>query len=1339
MAKGKLILICQSGGQFMTNEDGTLSYDGGEANAVNINHETLYDDLKLRVAEMCNLDQKTISMKYFLPGNRRTLITLRNEKDLKRMLDFHGNSITADLFLTGKEGFDRESLKVHSTRGVNVKVAETVETVLSLAANSVSPNMTSRDKKAVLSEATAPIITPDTLIDVNVTLASPSQTTGDSTAPSANDADDDSDYSPRRAVAPDTTADSPTSFDTNGTPADTVKKRRRTATWKLGATGPVIVADADSDGERRLKKKKKATGILLPKTDDLEPTTDCNPSSEHDNLEATTYCNPSSEHDDLEPIGDSDQSVDVLDSPCAIAIRDQEFPENLVANWRDGITGVGQGFKSFKEFRDALQKYAIAHRIVYTLKSNDTVRAIGTCVADGCPWKIHAAWVPASQSFRIKKFENIHTCGGKAWKSAHPGRNWLVSIIKDRLQESPHCKPKEIANGIFQDFGVELSYTQVWRAFEHAREQLQGSYKYSYNQLPSFCRKVVETNPGSFAKLVTDDEKRFKCLFVSFHCLIHGFCDGCRPLLFLESTSLKSEYQEVLLTATAVDADDGFFPVAFAIVDVENHETWRWFLEQIKSAISTPESITFVSDRDKGLKSCVLEVFENAFHGYSIYHLLESFKRNLREGPFHGDATGLLPKIFLSAAHAVRLVSFQKLCEQIKQVSSQSYDWVIQIEPECWTSLLFRGEPYNYITENVAELYKKLMEDVQEATIMQKIQALICMISGLIKARQAESSLWSSKLTPSIEKRLQADTAKALSFKVLFSSDTVAEVHDDCNHVVKIETQECSCLEWKQNRLPCRHAIAVLNSKGKSLYDYCPKHFTVETYRSIYSESLHLIPGIGKPERKRKADAETVKVLPLQQKRKADSGSVEVLPLLQEKYNSETVQELPVRQEKADSETMQELPELQEKAVSETMQELPEQQNRPDSGTVEVLAVSQERADSETMQELPEQEEKVDSGTAEVLAPQEKADSGIMPQLPEQLEKADSETMQEVPEQQEMVDFGPMEVVPLLQEKADSETMQELPEQQENSDSETKRELPEQQEKADSGTVKVLAETLERADSETMQDLPEQQEKADSGTGEVLAAPQEKADSETMQEFPEQQEKVDSETMQELPEQKEKIDSEIKQELPEQQERADSGAVERDDSETMQELPEQQEKADSGTGEMPAALQQKADSETMQKVPQQQEKVDSETTGEHPEQQEKADSGTTMEVLAAPSQERADSETTQDLPKQQLGKAADSDTGKVPAAAAQEKADEPETTQELPEQQQEKADSETGEVWHEESDSDLDEVLPPNPPELTREQKKQRARMDALNRRTVTCRRCKEPGHNKASCKATLL
>lgn len=116
MARGKLILICQSGGDFVTKDDGTLSYTGGEANATTINHETLFDDLKLEVAETCDLDQKTVSIKYFLPGNKRNLITVKNDKDVKRMIDFHGGSITADVFVTGSAGFDRSALNMNASR-----------------------------------------------------------------------------------------------------------------------------------------------------------------------------------------------------------------------------------------------------------------------------------------------------------------------------------------------------------------------------------------------------------------------------------------------------------------------------------------------------------------------------------------------------------------------------------------------------------------------------------------------------------------------------------------------------------------------------------------------------------------------------------------------------------------------------------------------------------------------------------------------------------------------------------------------------------------------------------------------------------------------------------------------------------------------------------------------------------------------------------------------------------------------------------------------------------------------------------------------------------------------
>lgn len=116
MAKGKLILICQSGGEFKKNDDGTLSLVGGDAHAVDISHDTVFDDLKLKLAETCNFDHTSLSIKYFLPGNKRTLITLASDRDLKRMYQFHGGSVTADVFVMGKEGFDREALKKDKVR-----------------------------------------------------------------------------------------------------------------------------------------------------------------------------------------------------------------------------------------------------------------------------------------------------------------------------------------------------------------------------------------------------------------------------------------------------------------------------------------------------------------------------------------------------------------------------------------------------------------------------------------------------------------------------------------------------------------------------------------------------------------------------------------------------------------------------------------------------------------------------------------------------------------------------------------------------------------------------------------------------------------------------------------------------------------------------------------------------------------------------------------------------------------------------------------------------------------------------------------------------------------------
>lgn len=99
MGKGKLILICQSGGKFTTANDGSLVYSGGDAHALSVNKESSFDELKLEMAEMWKYDPNSMIVKYFLPKNNKTLITISGDKDIRRLIDFHEDSGTVDVYV----------------------------------------------------------------------------------------------------------------------------------------------------------------------------------------------------------------------------------------------------------------------------------------------------------------------------------------------------------------------------------------------------------------------------------------------------------------------------------------------------------------------------------------------------------------------------------------------------------------------------------------------------------------------------------------------------------------------------------------------------------------------------------------------------------------------------------------------------------------------------------------------------------------------------------------------------------------------------------------------------------------------------------------------------------------------------------------------------------------------------------------------------------------------------------------------------------------------------------------------------------------------------------------
>ncbi|KAK4402084.1 putative L-cysteine desulfhydrase, chloroplastic [Sesamum angolense] len=621
MAEKKVIVICQSGGKFETSTDGILSYEGGDAHAMEVDNKMKFKDFKLEVAEMFNCNLATMSIKYFLPGNKKTLISISNDKDLKRMIKFHSDSDTAEVYVVTEE----------------------------IVAPEASYMPGSRSSRTSLSEAAVPLNASQTMMN--------------------NAVDDISE-----------------------------------------------------------------PGLLLDATFDMVSDTN---------------------HDEAQTDVPTEISVPTeMPMPISFVGSYSEKHAKVAEKWQDNITGVGQRFNSVHEFREALRKYAIAHQFAFKYKKNDSDRVTVKCKSEGCPWRIHASRLSTTPLICIKKMNPTHTCEGSMGTNGYKAtRSWVASIIKEKLSVFPNYKPKDIVNDIKQEYGIQLNYFQAWRGKEIAKEQLQGSYKEAYSQLPFFWS---------------------------------------------------------LLAATAADGDDGFFPVAFAVVDTESDENWRWFLQQLKTALSNCHGLTFVADREKGLRESIAGIFQNedVHHGFCLRYLSEQFHRDLK-GKFSHEVKRLMVEDFFSAAHAPTPEGFHRCVESIKNISVQAHNWIMQSEPVHWANAFFQGARYNHMTSNFGELL------------------------------QLESIDWLRRLTPSMEDRLEKESAKVSTLQVLISAGNRFEVRGETVEVVDVDNCDCSCKGWQLTGLPCSHAIAVIGCLGRDPHDYCSRYFTTESYRTTYSQSVH--------------------------------------------------------------------------------------------------------------------------------------------------------------------------------------------------------------------------------------------------------------------------------------------------------------------------------------------------------------------------------------------------------------------------------------------------------------------------------------------------------------------
>lgn len=63
------------------------------------------------------------------------------------------------------------------------------------------------------------------------------------------------------------------------------------------------------------------------------------------------------------------------------------------------------------------------------------------------------------------------------------------------------------------------------------------------------------------------------------------FLEGCRPFIGLDGCHLKDLYGGIFMCAIILDANRDVLSLAFAIVEYECGDSWRWFLQALERGL----------------------------------------------------------------------------------------------------------------------------------------------------------------------------------------------------------------------------------------------------------------------------------------------------------------------------------------------------------------------------------------------------------------------------------------------------------------------------------------------------------------------------------------------------------------------------------------------------------------------------------------------------------------------------------------------------------------------------------------------------------------------------------
>ncbi|XP_027903766.1 uncharacterized protein LOC114163669 [Vigna unguiculata] len=189
-----------------------------------------------------------------------------------------------------------------------------------------------------------------------------------------------------------------------------------------------------------------------------------------------------------------------------------------------------------------------------------------------------------------------------------------------------------------------------------------------------YVAELLRVNAGTFKIKINQPQPtlppRFGCFYMCLDGCKQGFLAGCRPFIGVDGCHLKTAYGGQLLVAVGRDPNDQYYPLAFAVVENECKETWKWFLTLLLEDIGDigNHRWVFISDQQKGLMTVFDEILNGVEHRFCLRHLYSNFKKKFGGGVVIRD-------LMIGAAKATYYAGWEKKMGELRNINPEAFNW----------------------------------------------------------------------------------------------------------------------------------------------------------------------------------------------------------------------------------------------------------------------------------------------------------------------------------------------------------------------------------------------------------------------------------------------------------------------------------------------------------------------------------------------------------------------------------------------------------------------------------------------------------------------------------------